>query len=73
MICLVSSMAGREIFQVFSYSGGVHYQITDHLEYVAHAGYAWRAPEPYELYINGKQHGIPIYYVGDKNLMQKKG
>ena len=64
---------GKRDFSSFSYSGGVHYQITDHLEYVAHAGYAWRAPEPYELYINGKQHGIPIYYVGDKNLNAEKG
>ncbi|AIM39049.1 hypothetical protein KO02_21945 [Sphingobacterium sp. ML3W] len=35
--------------------------------------YGWRVPESYELYANGKQHGIPIYFVGDKKMKAEKG
>lgn len=34
--------------------------------------YGWRPPEVYELFVNGKQHGLPIYYVGDKNLREER-
>ncbi|MGI9526960.1 MAG: TonB-dependent receptor [Weeksellaceae bacterium] len=35
--------------------------------------YGWRVPESYELYANGKQHGAPIYFVGDHDLEPEKG
>lgn len=58
----------KKTFSSFSYTGGLSYDIGKRLSVLLHTGYAWRAPEPFELYINGKQHGIPIYYIGDENL-----
>lgn len=63
----------KKKFSSFSYSAGVHYEFLKNLEYTAHIGYAWRNPEPYELYINGKQHGIPIYYIGDEQMKSERG
>ncbi|MXV38276.1 TonB-dependent receptor [Flavobacteriaceae bacterium Ap0902] len=44
-----------------------HWQVNSSLSY------GWRVPEAYELYANGKQHGIPIYFVGNSNLKAEKG
>lgn len=35
--------------------------------------HGWRIPESFELYANGKQHGIPIYFVGNKDMSAEKG
>lgn len=46
---------------------------TDHWDFNSSLSYGWRIPESYELYANGKQHGIPIYYVGNKDMSAEKG
>ncbi|MDO4224448.1 MAG: TonB-dependent receptor [Bergeyella zoohelcum] len=60
-------------FTSFSYNAGFNYHITKSLDYHLNLGFAWRAPEPYELYAYGKQHGQPIFFIGDKNLNAEKG
>lgn len=35
--------------------------------------YGNRVPEPYELFVNGKQHGLPIFFIGDKNIKPEVG
>ena len=46
---------------------------TEMWDFYSSLSYGWRVPESYELYANGKQHGIPIYYVGNKNMSPEKG
>lgn len=60
-------------FSNISYNAVFNYHISNHWHYLIDFGMAWRSPEPYELYVNGKQHGIPIYYIGDKDLDSERG
>ncbi|WP_033399042.1 TonB-dependent receptor [Riemerella columbina] len=63
----------RRKFTNTSYQLAVKYQINNQWQYFADIGMAWRSPEPYELYVNGKQHGLPIYYIGDQQLDSERG
>lgn len=64
---------GYKKFSNFSYSLTGRYQITPKWQYIADIGMAWRSPDPYELYVNGKQHGLPIYYTGNEDLQSERG
>lgn len=64
---------GAKEYSCFSWNTGARYDFSKKWSVSANAGLAWRSPEPYELYISGKQHGIPVYFVGDENLQPEKG
>lgn len=64
---------GQKSFSNFSYDVVLDYQFNQHWHYLTDLGMAWRSPEPYELYVNGKEHGLPIYYVGNTDLKSERG
>ncbi len=64
---------GKKHYKSLSWNAGMRYDFNKNWSASANAGLAWRSPEPYELYVNGKQHGIPIYFVGDTSLKPEKG
>ncbi|MEC5395374.1 TonB-dependent receptor [Bergeyella sp. RCAD1439] len=63
---------GKRKYSNLSYNALLEKQIAPKWKYTIDAGWAWRPPEPYEIYVNGKQHGIPIFYVGEENLQPER-
>ncbi len=63
---------GKRDFQSFSWITASRYSFTKSFNIAIRGGLAWRAPEVYELYVNGKQHGLPVFFIGDPNLKAEK-
>ncbi|MCW0479946.1 TonB-dependent receptor plug domain-containing protein [Riemerella anatipestifer] len=63
----------KRAFSNLSYNLLVEKKMAKRWNYSLDFGLAWRSPEPYEMYVNGKQHGIPIFYIGKEDLESEKG
>lgn len=65
--------SAKKEFKNFTYSLGLYYEVRKYLQVTSHLGFAWRPPEANELFMDGYNHGIAIYYLGNKNLSEEKG
>lgn len=59
-------------FSNLSASGVVTYRQDMHQQVLGTASFAWRAPQPNELYVNGLHHGTANFEIGDPNLESEK-
>ena len=65
--------ADKKQFKNFTYSLGLHYEAKKWLNITSNIGWAWRPPEANELFIDGYNHGMAIYYLGNKDLKSERG
>ncbi|CAI9429975.1 putative TonB-dependent receptor NMB0964 [Candidatus Ornithobacterium hominis] len=68
---LGNSYGDKKDYSAFSSQLAVDLDV-DEWHFNSSVSYGWRIPESYELFANGKEHGIPIFYVGDKDLRPEK-
>lgn len=65
--------SAKKEFKNFTYSLGINYEPRKWLSITSNIGWAWRPPEANELFMDGYNHGIAIYYLGNKDLKAERG